>query len=64
MAGSDPHIKPLRLFQLARQRGTQPDEKEKEHLRVCEECPLIVEVFARQFEEQSKPPHNKTRDTE
>jgi hypothetical protein len=56
MAGSDEHLQPLRLFDLARQRGNKPTENELEHLRVCEECPQIIEVFARQFGKPSSKP--------
>ena len=56
MAGSDEHLKPLRLFDLARQEQTQPTEKEREHLRECEHCIRILEVFTRQFGKPSKKP--------
>jgi hypothetical protein len=49
---SDDHIKPLRLFDIARGRdlgGLEPTEDEKKHLRDCTECDHIVRVFARQF---------------
>ncbi|HYR43270.1 MAG TPA: hypothetical protein VER98_09620 [Terriglobia bacterium] len=62
MAGRDDHIKPLRLFELARQRGTQPNEQEKVHLRTCEECQRIVEVFARQFGKPWQPPLTNPED--
>jgi hypothetical protein len=58
MAGSDEHLKPLRLFDLARH-GNQATENEQEHLQRCEECPRIIEVFARQF---SKPTTEKPED--
>ena len=59
MARSDEHIKALRLFDLARQEGTQPTEKEMEHLRDCEHCIHILEVFTRQF---GKPASKKPGD--
>ena len=62
MAGSDEHIQPLRLFDLARQSGTQPTGKENEHLRICEECQRIVEVFARQFDKNWIGPNKKPED--
>ena len=49
MKGSDKHLEPLRLFDLARKSGTQLTDIEKRHLRDCEECQSIFEVFARQF---------------
>jgi predicted anti-sigma-YlaC factor YlaD len=54
MEEREEHIKPLRLFDLARQRGTEPDEKEDGHLRQCEECRRVFEVFARQFSESGR----------
>jgi hypothetical protein len=48
MAGSDDHIKHLRLFDLARQSGNPMSDEEREHLRACEECQRILQVFARQ----------------
>jgi hypothetical protein len=62
MAGSDEHIKPLRLFDLARRDGSQPNEREREHFRTCEECQLIVEVFARQFGKDRRPSGIKPED--
>jgi hypothetical protein len=49
MAGSDEHLKPLRLFDLARNGGSQITEEERAHLRVCEECQRLLAVFIRQF---------------
>ncbi len=58
MAGSDDHIKLLRLFDLsrveARVSGFQLNEEEKQHLRGCEECQHVLEVFARQFSKKSR----------
>jgi hypothetical protein len=62
MAGSDEHIQPLRLFDLARQSGNQSTGKENEHLRTCEECQRIVEVFARQFDKKWIGQKNKPED--
>ena len=59
MKGSDDHLKPLRLFDLARKSGTQLTDIEKQHLRDCEECQRIFEVFARQF---GKPTQHKPGD--
>jgi hypothetical protein len=56
MTGSDEHLKPLRLFDLARKSGTQLTDIEKQHLRDCEECPRILEVFARQFGKRTEQP--------
>jgi hypothetical protein len=53
MAGSDEHLKPLRLFDIARYQGGEPTEREKEHLRTCENCLRTLETFSRQF---AKPP--------
>jgi predicted anti-sigma-YlaC factor YlaD len=54
MAGSEEHLTPLRLFDLARQSGNQASEIEQEHLQQCEECSRIIEVFARQFNKTPK----------
>jgi len=62
MAGSDQHIKPLRLFDLSRQKGTHPTEEERQHLRQCDECERIIEVFARQFTRVERGPNDKLRD--
>ena len=59
MVVSDEHIKPLRLFDLARNSGPQITEEETQHLRQCEECQRVLEVFARQFH---KPPIKKPED--
>jgi hypothetical protein len=48
MTGSDEHLKPLRLFDIARQSGPPLTEQERQHLRECDECKRIVETFARQ----------------
>ena len=49
MAGSDSHIEPLRLFDLARGNGSRIIVEESQHLRECNECPPVLKVFARQF---------------
>jgi hypothetical protein len=59
MAQSDEHLKPLRLFDIARNSGSEITEQEEHHLRDCEECKRIVKVFARQF---GKPPDQKPGD--
>jgi hypothetical protein len=59
MSGSNEHPKTLRLFDLARNRGPQLTDKEGEHLRDCQECQWILEVFMRQF---SKPPKDKPKE--
>lgn len=47
------HIKPLRLFDLSQADPKKPQSQleqwEKDHLRECEECQQVLEVFARQF---------------
>jgi hypothetical protein len=55
MAG-DEHIKPLRLFDIARDSGSALNEQEAQHLRTCEECRRIVIVFARQFGKRAYNP--------
>jgi hypothetical protein len=57
MAGSDEHLKPLRLFDLARNGGSQITEEERTHLRECEDCQRILAVFIRQLVKptQEKP---------
>ena len=64
MAGSDDHIKPLRLFDLSlaevRQSGFELNSEEKQHLRGCEVCQHVLAVFARQFSQ--KPPNDKPED--
>ena len=53
MAGSGQHIKPLRLFDLAR--GAVCTQEESQHLLTCEECSNVLAVFARQFSEKGNP---------
>ena len=62
MAGSDLHIKPLRLFDLARKARRLTTEEESEHLRQCEECEGIIAVFARQFPKVERKPNDKPED--
>jgi hypothetical protein len=57
MAGTDEHIKLLHLFDLAR--DSKSTEEELKHIRECEECQRVREVFARQF---GKPASNKPED--
>jgi hypothetical protein len=49
MAGSDGHLKPFRLFDLALDGGSQITEEERTHLRECEECQRILATFIRQL---------------
>jgi len=58
MAESDEHLKPLRLFDISRQSGQPMTEQETQHLRACEECQRMLEVFARQHFE---PPSGSTK---
>jgi hypothetical protein len=62
MKQSDEHIKPLGLFDIARSSGRPLNETENEHLRRCEACQRILEVFARQFGKAWKPPQDKAGD--
>ena len=57
MAGSQEHIKPLRLFDFSRA-DAKPTEEEKEHLRICQECVGVLAIFARQFGKK-RPPNDK-----
>ena len=59
MAGSDEHLKPLRLFDLARDGENKATEIERAHLLACKECQPILDVFVRQF---SKPTKDKPED--
>ena len=59
MAERDEHLKPLRLFDLARDYGWEITSQERTHLQQCEECQRIIEVFARQF---AKPASKKPED--
>ena len=62
MVGTDPHVAPLRLFDLARQTRIPPTLEEREHLRQCEECERILEVFARRFTKLEKESDGKPDD--
>jgi len=66
MAEDTDHIKPQRLFDLSqaevRKKGFEPDEEEKQHLRECDQCQRILEVFARQFNAPWRPQSGKTGD--
>jgi hypothetical protein len=59
MAESDEHLKPLRLFDLARFGESKATDVERAHLLACEECQPILEVFVRQF---GKPTEGKPKD--
>jgi len=45
----DGHIKPLRLFDLARGSAYKTTEEEIDHLLQCGECQRLLAVFDRQF---------------
>jgi hypothetical protein len=62
MCGTSDHIKPLRLFDIARDSGSPTTDEEKTHLRECVECQHIIEVFARQFEKPLRPRTRKDND--
>jgi hypothetical protein len=55
------HLKPLRLFDIGRASGFPATEEEKMHLRDCEECSRILEVFARQFEKPFSPAPQRSK---
>jgi hypothetical protein len=55
MAGSDEHLKPLRLFDLAWNGGSKITAEERKHLHECEDCENMLEVFARLFTKPSNP---------
>ena len=65
MAGSDEHIKPLRLFDLSQVESRHTDFKltseEEEHFRRCAECQHVLSVFARQFS-KDRPSNDKPGD--
>ena len=52
MSEAEQHIKTIRLVDLGRDSGFKLTREEKKHLRDCEECRAVVEVFARQFSRQ------------
>ena len=49
------HIKPQRLFELSQKERWHLSGKfregEEQHLRECDECERILEVFAREFKQ-------------
>jgi hypothetical protein len=53
MATHDEHLKPLRLFDMARDSGSKITDEEQKHLRDCEECNRVLKVFERQFARSS-----------
>jgi hypothetical protein len=62
-AGSDEHIEPLRLLAIAQESGPlPPNDAEREHLRQCEECQHLLEVFARQFTQPGRGPKDMPED--
>ena len=60
----DDHIGPHRIFELSQLETAEivfhMTEREKEHLRECDECRRILAVFARQFD-SARPPHERLR---
>src|SRR5215467_4629307 len=52
MARTEEHIKPLRLLDVARDRGFELTENQKKHLRECEECQHVLASLAREFSRQ------------
>jgi len=59
---SDHHIRPIRLFDIARDSEAPTADEERKHLAECTECQHIVEVFARQFERPRRSPARKDSD--
>ncbi len=55
MAQGEEHLKPLRLFDLAWNGGSKITDEEKQHLRECEDCQSLLEVFARRLTKPTKP---------
>lgn len=62
MSVTGDHIKPLRLFDIARDSGHPITDEERVHLRECAECQHIIEVFARQFDKPFRQPARKDND--
>ena len=62
MAGSDEHLKPLRLFNLARDGGLETTDEERSHLQDCEECQHVIAVFSRQCAILASQLNNKPED--
>ena len=52
MAGSEEHIKPLRLLDVARDNGFELTEEQGNHLRECVECQYVASVLSHQFSRQ------------
>jgi len=61
MSQTEDHIKPLRLFDIARGSGQPITNEEKKHITDCAECQRIIEVFARQFDKLSQNPPAKAK---
>ena len=53
MSESDEHLKPLRLFDLARKSALELTDEERGHYMNCEQCQRVYAVFARQFRKES-----------
>jgi hypothetical protein len=51
---TDGHLEPIRLFEIARNRGARLSEKEGKYLHDCQECQPLIEVFARPFNKPQK----------
>jgi hypothetical protein len=62
MSESNDHIKPLRLFDIARESGPEITDHERQHIRACAQCEQIIEVFARQFEKPFRARPGKAGD--
>jgi hypothetical protein len=58
MTGSGGHLKPLCLFDFVRDKGRHITEEKAKHLRECDGCKRILDVWARQF----KKTWNATKD--
>ena len=54
------HIKPERLFDLSqadpREKDSQLEDWEKQHLQECDACQRLFQVLARQFGRREPPP--------
>jgi len=55
MEKSEEHLQSLRLFDLAWNGGSKITDEERKHLRECDECKVILELFARQFARRFDP---------
>lgn len=49
MTETDDHLRPLRLFDIARNGGPGMSDQEREHLNECEDCRSEIEIFIREF---------------